>query len=52
MARLTARIHSAPVPIDALPDYRLWGAEDPLGLPAWWTNADVWKVAELPVVST
>ncbi len=45
MARLAARIHSAPVLFDALPAYRLWGADDPLPLPDWWSKPDVWKVA-------
>ena len=45
MARLAARVHSAPVPLDALPAYRLWGADDPLPLPGWWTKPDVWKAA-------
>ena len=45
MARLAARIHSAPAPLDALPDYRLWAADDPLPLPAWWTKPDVWHAA-------
>jgi Ser/Thr protein kinase RdoA (MazF antagonist) len=45
MARLAARIHSAPVPPAALPAYRLWGADDPLPLPDWWSKPAVWKVA-------
>ena len=45
MARLAARIHSAPVPPEALPAYRLWGADDPLLLPDWWSKPAVWKVA-------
>jgi Ser/Thr protein kinase RdoA (MazF antagonist) len=45
MARLASRIHSAPVPLDALPSYRLWGARDALEMPAWWTRPSVWKVA-------
>ncbi len=45
MARLAARIHSAPVALDALPAYGLWGADDPLPMPVWWTKPDVWKAA-------
>ena len=45
MARLAARIHSARVPLEALPTHRLWGADDPLPLPDWWSKPAVWKVA-------
>ncbi len=45
MSRLAARIHSAPVALDALPAHRLWGADDLLPLPEWWTKPDVWKAA-------
>ena len=45
MARLAARIHSAPVTPEALPAYRLWGADDPLILPDWWSKPAVWKAA-------
>ena len=45
MARLAARIHSAPVALDALPAHSLWGADDLLPLPEWWTKPDVWKAA-------
>ena len=45
MARLAARIHSAPVALDALPAYGLWAADDPLPLPQWWTKPEVWRAA-------
>jgi Ser/Thr protein kinase RdoA (MazF antagonist) len=45
LARLMARIHSSDVPLDSLPAYRLWGADDPLTMPAWWTRPPVWKKA-------
>lgn len=45
MARLAARIHSAPVSLDALPAYCLWGADDPLPVPQWWSKPEVWETA-------
>jgi aminoglycoside phosphotransferase (APT) family kinase protein len=45
MARLAARIHSAPVALDPLPAYGPWSADDPLPLPQWWTKPEVWKAA-------
>ena len=45
MARLAYRIHSAPVPLESLPGYRLWGAGDPLARPEWWMRPDLWKAA-------
>jgi len=45
LAKLAARIHAAPVALDALPAHRLWGADDPLPLPAWWSKPAAWKVA-------
>ncbi|HET7466592.1 MAG TPA: aminoglycoside phosphotransferase family protein [Candidatus Dormibacteraeota bacterium] len=45
LARLAARIQSAAVPPGALPEYRLWGASDPLDMPEWWTQPEAWRRA-------
>jgi Ser/Thr protein kinase RdoA (MazF antagonist) len=46
LARMAARIHALPVPLDGLPAYRPWGPGDALERPAWWSSpAEVWSQA-------
>jgi aminoglycoside phosphotransferase (APT) family kinase protein len=42
LKHLAERIHRLAVPHDALPRYRPWGLDDPLPVPGWWTNREVW----------
>ena len=44
LARLARRVHTADVPLDALPPYRSW-VSDALERPAWWSDAGVWSAA-------
>jgi Ser/Thr protein kinase RdoA (MazF antagonist) len=45
LARLMARIHALQLPSESLPAYELWGAQDPLPMPSWWSRPEVWARA-------
>ena len=42
LAKLARRIHALALPTEALPRYRPWGLDDPLPVPDWWADRDVW----------
>jgi len=42
LAKLARRIHALALPSEALPRYRPWGLDDPLPVPDWWADRDVW----------
>ena len=45
LARLAARIHALPIPSLELARYQPWGLEDPLPMPRWWSDPEVWRTA-------
>jgi aminoglycoside phosphotransferase (APT) family kinase protein len=45
LKHLAERIHRLALPHEALPRYRPWGLDDPLPVPVWWTNRDIWRRA-------
>jgi Ser/Thr protein kinase RdoA (MazF antagonist) len=45
LARLAERIHTSPVPHDALPAYQAWDLDEPRPLPGWWSDPRTWPHA-------
>ncbi len=45
LAAVAARIHALPITQSDLPRHGLWGLDDPLPVPDWWTDAGVWRAA-------